>query len=90
MSMIQAAERYAEMEMSGLTIAQISAKTGADEAAIRERLQLLTLTPEEQTQVKDNQLSYVRALRLCELRRREGSVKTGHAVAAQARANSSP
>jgi hypothetical protein len=70
MSIIQAAEKYADMEKSGLTIAQISAKTGVDSAAIQERLQLLTLTPAEQDKVKNNEMSYVQALKLCEQRKR--------------------
>jgi hypothetical protein len=70
MSVIQAAEKYAEMEKSGLTIAQISAKTGVDPAAIQERLQLLTLTPDEQDKVKNNKISHVQALKLCEQRKR--------------------
>jgi hypothetical protein len=70
MSVIQAAEKYAEMEKSGLTIAQISAKTGVDSAAIQERLQLLTLSPDEQGQVKNNKMSYVQALKICERRKR--------------------
>lgn len=88
MSMIQAAERYAELEKSGLTIAQISAKTGADEDAIRERLQLLSLTPEEQSAVKDNKLSYIQALRLCKHRRHEGRPHAGRSATAPTGANS--
>ena len=45
MSIIEAAEKYAKMAQSGLTIAQISAKTGVDAAAIQERLQLLRDRP---------------------------------------------
>jgi hypothetical protein len=69
-SIIQAAEKYAEMKKSGLTIAQISAKTGVDSSAIQERLQLLTLTPDEQDKVKNNEMSYVQALKICEQRKR--------------------
>lgn len=87
MSMIQAAERYAELEKSGLSISQISARTGADEEVIRERLQLLSLTPEEQTAVKDNKLSYIQALRLCKHRRHEGRSAAGRGTAAPAGAN---
>ena len=77
MSLIRAANKYSEMEKAGLTIAQISEKTGVDPAAIRERLQLLTLTPDEQDKVKNNKLSYVQALRLCEQRRREDARMKG-------------
>ncbi len=88
MSMIQAAERYAELEKSGLTIAQISARTGADEDVIRERLQLLSLTPEEQSAVKDNKLSYIQALRLCKHRRHEGRPHAGRGAITPTGANS--
>src|SRR5947209_20275120 len=70
MSMIQAARKFAEMKEAGLSIDQISEKTGVDRGAIRDRLQLLTLTPEEQDQVKNNKLSCAQALRLCEQRQR--------------------
>ena len=70
MSIIQAAEKYAEMAKSGLAIAQISAKTGVAPAAIQERLQLLSLTPDEQDKVKNNKISYAQALKLCEQRKR--------------------
>ena len=69
MSIMQAAEKYAEMEQSGLTIAQISAKTGVSQEAIQERLQLLALTPEEQDMVDNNKISYVKALKMCEHRK---------------------
>lgn len=72
MSIIQAAERYAEMEKSGLTIAQISAKTGVAQVAIQERLQLLTLSLDEQDKVKNNEMPYAQALRICEQRKRAG------------------
>ena len=70
MSLIQAARRYAELKDAGLTIHQISAKTGVAELAIRERLEFLILTPQEQEKLDQNKLSYVQALRLCERRRR--------------------
>jgi ParB-like chromosome segregation protein Spo0J len=70
MSIMEAAERYAEMEKSGLTIAQISAKTGVSQEAIQERLLLLALTPEEQDKVNNNKMSYVQALKTCEQRKR--------------------
>jgi len=70
MSVMQAAEKYAEMANAGLTIAEISAKTGVDPVAIQERLYLLALTPPEQEQVNNNKMSYVQALKLCEQRRR--------------------
>ncbi len=70
MSIILAARKYAQMKEAGLTIDQISEKTGVDGAAIRDRLQLLTLTVEEQDQVKHNKLSLSQALKLCEQRQR--------------------
>ena len=70
MSIIEAAKKYAKMEKSGLTIAQISAKTGVSQEAIQERLQLLALTPEEQDEVNNNKMSYVKALKICEQRKR--------------------
>ena len=70
MSLIQAALKFAAMKESGLTIEQISESTGVDQPAIRERLQLLLLTPAEQGDLKNNELSYVRALKLCEKRQR--------------------
>jgi hypothetical protein len=76
MSVIKAAKKYAEMEKAGLTIAQISAMTGVDQTAIKERLQLLTLTPDEQDKVVRNKISFVQALNLCQQRKRaqaEGS-----------------
>jgi hypothetical protein len=75
MSLIQAAQKYAAMKKSGLTVAEISEKTGVAIGAIEERLQLLTLTPEEQDNVRNNTLSYVQALRICEQRRREDAKK---------------
>jgi hypothetical protein len=69
MSIIRAAEKYAEMEKAGLTIAQISAKTGVASNAIQERLQLLTLSADEQEKVKNNEMSYTQALKICEQRK---------------------
>lgn len=76
MSLIQAAQKYAAMRESGLT----SEQTGVDPVAIRDRLQFLLLMPEEQDKLKRNELSYVRALKLCERRQRgEGAAKTKEA-----------
>ena len=52
MSLIQAARKYAEMKKSGLTVEQISERTGVQQAAIRDRLQLLTLTPHRADRVR--------------------------------------
>jgi hypothetical protein len=70
MSLIKVAQKYAEMQKTGLSIAQISEKTGVDAVAIRERLQLLMLTLDEQEKVKSNELSYVQALKICGQRER--------------------
>jgi len=70
MSIIRAAEKYAEMEKAGLTLAQISAKTGVDSATIKERLQLLTLSSDEQNKVENNKMPYAQALKICEQRKR--------------------
>lgn len=81
MSLIEAAEKYAEMKKSGLTIPEISARTGVDQGAIQERLQLLMLTPEEQVKVNNNKMSVVQALRICQQRRRESKLKTSNEFA---------
>jgi ParB-like chromosome segregation protein Spo0J len=76
MSIIRAAKKYGEMRAMGLTIDQISEQTGVPPTAIHERLQLLTLTPEEQQMVKNNQLSMFKALKLCEKRAQANSLPT--------------
>jgi hypothetical protein len=81
MSLIQAARRYAELKNAGLTVQQISKKTGVEEAAIRERLELLSLSAEEQEKLDENKLSYVQALKLCERRRRTAAKSELHTEA---------